>query len=97
VLQLAAESLEATHGYGACSTSTDMLTSSRPKGGSTTATPRRIVATGGAARFGGKVFLRTSRRRKTRYTEDLDNFRTPAAFLDPVIATVHYSTATHYR
>jgi hypothetical protein len=26
----------------------------------------------------------------------LNNFRTPAAFLDPAIATLHYSIATHY-
>jgi hypothetical protein len=30
-------------------------------------------------------------------TEGLNNFRTPAAFLDPAIATVQYTTATHYR
>jgi hypothetical protein len=30
-------------------------------------------------------------------TEGLNNFRTPAAFLGPAIATVHYPTATHYR
>jgi hypothetical protein len=29
--------------------------------------------------------------------EGLNNFRNPAAFLDPAIATVHYSIATHYR
>jgi hypothetical protein len=36
-----------------------------------------------------------SRRRKTMYG-GFDNFRIPAAVLDPAIATVHYSTATHY-
>jgi hypothetical protein len=30
-------------------------------------------------------------------TEGLNNFRTPAAFSDPTIATAHYSPATHYR
>jgi hypothetical protein len=39
---------------------------------------------GGAAMSGGDV------------TEDLNNFRTPADFLDPPIATVQYSIATHY-
>jgi hypothetical protein len=67
VLELAAESREASLGYGARSTSTNMLTSSRPKEGSTTTTSRRNVATGGAARSGGGVFLRISRHRKTRY------------------------------
>jgi hypothetical protein len=32
-----------------------------------TPTTRRIVATGGAARSGGGVFMRINRRRKTRY------------------------------
>jgi hypothetical protein len=44
-----------------------MLTSSWPKGGSTTTIAKRIVATEGAARFGGGVFLRITHRRKTRY------------------------------
>jgi hypothetical protein len=30
-------------------------------------------------------------------TAGLNNFRTPAAFLDPAISTMPYSTATHYR
>jgi hypothetical protein len=44
-----------------------MLTWSRPKAGSTTPSARKIIATGGAARYGGEVFLRINRRRKTRY------------------------------
>jgi hypothetical protein len=36
VLEMEAESREAALGYGALSTSTNMLTSSRPKGGSMT-------------------------------------------------------------
>jgi hypothetical protein len=36
------------------------------------------------------------RRPKIRYG-GLGDFRTPAAFLDPAIATKHYSTATFYR
>jgi hypothetical protein len=52
VLELAAESREVTQRYCARPTLTDMLTSSRPKGGSTT-TMMRTVATGGAARYGG--------------------------------------------
>jgi hypothetical protein len=52
VLELAAESRGMALGYGARSTSTSLLTSSRPKGGITT--PKtRVVATGGAARYGG--------------------------------------------
>jgi hypothetical protein len=30
-------------------------------------------------------------------TGGLKIFRTPTAFLDPAIATMHYSTVTHYR
>jgi hypothetical protein len=30
-------------------------------------------------------------------TERLNNFRTPAVYVDPAIATMRYSTATHYR
>jgi hypothetical protein len=30
-------------------------------------------------------------------SQGLNNFRTPAASFDPVIATVHYPTATNYR
>jgi hypothetical protein len=41
----------------------------RPSGDSTTITARVTVATGGAARYSGGVFLRISRRRKTRYGE----------------------------
>ena len=65
--ELAGESREATLGYGAHSTSTSVLAPSRPKGGGTTITARRSVATGGVARSSGGVFLRISRRRKTRY------------------------------
>jgi hypothetical protein len=39
----------------------------RPKGGSTTTTMRRNVATGEAARCGGGWFMRISCRRKARY------------------------------
>jgi hypothetical protein len=70
--------------------------SSRPKGASMTTTSRRTTATGKEARSSGWVFLRISRRRKPG-TEGLNTFRTPAVFLDPASATVHYSTATHYR
>jgi hypothetical protein len=41
------------------------------------------------------VFVRISRRRKTRYGGF--DFRTPVGILDPAIATVHYPAATHYR
>jgi hypothetical protein len=85
VLELAAESREAPLGHGARSTSANMLTSSRHKAGSKTTKARRTIATGGAAMFVGDV------------TEDLKYFRTPAAFFNPTIATVHYSIATHYR
>jgi hypothetical protein len=67
VLELAADSREATIGCGARSTSTSVLTSTRPKGGSKTTTARRTVAIGEAARSGGGVILMSSRRRKTRY------------------------------
>jgi hypothetical protein len=30
-------------------------------------------------------------------TEGLNSFRTPAAFLDTAMVTLHYSTATIYR
>jgi hypothetical protein len=66
-LELAAESRKATLGYGARSTSTSMLTSSRPKEGGTTATTRRTVATERAVSFGGGVIRRMRRRRKARY------------------------------
>jgi hypothetical protein len=49
-LELAAESREASLGYGARSTSTSLLTLSRPKEDSTTPLARRAVAMGGAAR-----------------------------------------------
>jgi hypothetical protein len=96
VLELAAESREAALGYGARSTSTSMLTQSRPKWGITTPTTRRTIATGGAAGLGGGVFFRINAVGKPD-TEGLNNIRTPAAFLDPGISTVHYSNATHYR
>jgi hypothetical protein len=69
VLELAAETREVALGYGACTTSTSMRTSSRPKVGGTTRAARRTVATGGVARYGGGVIRRISRRRKTRYGE----------------------------
>jgi hypothetical protein len=53
VVKLAAESQEATLGYGARSTSTNMLTSRRPKGGQHDTNNMRIVATRGVARSGG--------------------------------------------
>jgi hypothetical protein len=62
-LELAAESRKATLGSCARSTSTSLLTSSRPKGGSTTTTTMVAHASGGAARFGGRVIRRISRRR----------------------------------
>jgi hypothetical protein len=67
VLEMAAESREATVVYGARSTWTSLLTSSRTIGGSTTPSARRIVAMGRAARSGGGVFLRINRHRKNRY------------------------------
>jgi hypothetical protein len=67
VLELATESREAPLGYGARSTSTGMLTSNRLKGDNMTQATIRTAATGGAARFGGGVCERISRRRKTRY------------------------------
>jgi hypothetical protein len=67
VFELAAESREAALGYGARSTSTSLLTSSRPKGGNTTPRARIIVATGRAARSCDGMFLGISRRRLTWY------------------------------
>jgi hypothetical protein len=66
VWELAAESHEAPLRYGARSTSTCLMTLSRTKGGSTTLGARRIIATGGATRYGGGL-IRMIRRRTTRY------------------------------
>jgi hypothetical protein len=44
-----------------------MKTSSLPKKGTTIIAARKTVATGGAARYGGGVFVGISHRRKTRY------------------------------
>jgi hypothetical protein len=52
--------------------------------------------TGAAARSSGGVILRRNRRRKT-LCGGLNNFRTPAAFLDPTMVTMPNPTATHYR
>jgi hypothetical protein len=67
VLELTTESREAALGYGTRLTSANPMTSSRPKGGSTTPRARRNGATGGAARYGGGMIRRISRRRKIRY------------------------------
>jgi hypothetical protein len=73
-----------------------MLTSSRPKGGqhdtineedcrdARSGEVRRRCSSGSAAA-------------EELGSEGLNDYRTPAAILDPAIATMHYSTATHYR
>jgi hypothetical protein len=65
VLKLAAKSQEVALGKGACNTSTCILTSRWPKGGSTTPTTRMIVATGGTPRSSGGAILRINRSQKT--------------------------------
>jgi hypothetical protein len=65
-LELAADNREAAPGKGARYLPISMMRSSRPKGGQTTPTTRRIVATGGAAYF-----------RKTLYEGFCANVCTP--------------------
>jgi hypothetical protein len=62
VLEIAADSREVL-GKAARYSSISMLTSSRPKGGSTTPTSRRTVATEVAARSSGGVIFKINRRR----------------------------------
>jgi hypothetical protein len=96
---VAVESREAALGYGARSTSTCLSTSSRPKGGSTIPSQRRIVATRGAARSSGGVCPRI-RRRQRPCTEGFAIISAPPPpfwNLDRAMVTIPYPTITHYR
>jgi hypothetical protein len=97
MLELAAECREAPLGYGAHSTSTSPLTSSRPKWGYYNTNNEEDYRDG---KF-GEVWRRGVPKDQPPPgkpdTEGLNTFRTPAAFSDPAIATVRYSTATHHR